>query len=115
MRRLYLALALVLLAPASSRTQPLPPPPAPLGWVFTRYTVCPEPRVCPVVFVSVFDADALNVRDVPDGLPMLALVNGTPLLVLQRVGSWTLVAPVCELTPTYLVTWTGVPLMRCWL
>lgn len=117
MRPIILGLAILLAAIASSRAQYLlpPPPPPPLGWVFTRYTVCPEPAVCPVVFVSV-DADGLNVRAVPDGPPLMALVNGTPLLVLQRVGSWTLVAPACELTPTYLWTWnSGVPLMRCWL
>src|SRR5262245_55692676 len=53
----------------------------PLGWVFTRYTVCPQPRDCPIVFVSV-GADGLNVRTVPDGPPIMALVNGTPLVVL---------------------------------
>jgi len=91
---------------------PMPPPP-PLGWVFTRYTVCPEPRACPVVFVSVA-ADGLNVRAAPDGPPVVSLVNGTPLAVLTRQGSWTLVAPVCELIPTGAFSWTaGVPLTRC--
>jgi hypothetical protein len=94
---------------------PPPPGPPPLGWVFTRYTVCPEPRSCPVVFVSV-DADGLNVRTVPDGPPIMALVNGTPLVVLDRQRSWTLVAPACDLTPTFLWTWnSGVPLNRCWV
>src|SRR5262245_48327019 len=97
-----------------ARAQPLldaPPPPPPLGWVFTRYTVCPEPRTCPVVFVSVY-ADGLNVRG-PDGQPIMSLVNGTPLLVLERQGQWTLVAQACELTPTWAWSWTaGVPLMR---
>ena len=88
-------------------------PPQPLGWVFTRYTVCPEPRSCPVVFVSV-GADGLNVRTVPDGPPTIALVNGTPLLVLDRRGSWTLVAPACPLAPTGLWSVTaGVPLGAC--
>jgi hypothetical protein len=92
----------------------LPPPPQPLGWVFTRYTVCLEPRSCPVVFVSV-DADALNVRD-QGGHPFMAVVNGTPLAVLTRQGQWTLVAPACDLTPTFLTSWTnGVPLSRCWV
>jgi hypothetical protein len=116
-RSLILALVTLLAAIASAPAQPFlePPPPQPIGWVFTRYTVCPEPRVCPVVFVSV-DVDGLNVRVAPDGPPTMALVNGTPLLVLQRIGSWTLVAPACELTPTFLWTWTsGVPLMRCWI
>jgi hypothetical protein len=104
-----------VLMTSAAFAQPLPPPPQPIGWVFTRYTVCPEPAVCPVVFVSVY-ADGLNVRDVPDGLPIMALVNGTPLVVLQRVGSWTLVAPACDLTPTFLWSWTaGVPLNRCWV
>jgi hypothetical protein len=107
------AIAVGLVSPAA--TQPAPLPPMPLGWVFTRYTSCPEPAICPVVFVSV-DADGLNVRAVPDGPPLVALVNGTPLLVLQRVGSWTLVAPACDLTPTFLWSWTaGVPLNRCWV
>lgn len=108
------ALAIGLVSSAAAQPAPLPPPP-PLGWVFTRYTVCPEPALCPVVSVSV-DAEGLNVRpNGPDSPPLMALVNGTPLLVLQRVGSWTLVAPACELTPTFLWTWTGAPLMRCWL
>jgi len=91
-----------------------PPPPQPLGWVFTRYTVCPEPRSCPVVFVSV-GADGLNVRPAgPDSPPIVALVNGTPLVVLDRRGSWTLVAPACPLAPTPLWSWTaGVPLVAC--
>ena len=91
-------------------------PPPPLGWVFTRYTVCLEPRTCPVVFVSV-GADGLNVRPAgPDSPPIMSLVNGTPLGVLDRRGSWTLVAPVCELVPTGAWSWTaGVPLNRCWM
>jgi hypothetical protein len=103
---------------------PLGPPPAayapveaplPLGWVFTRYTVCPEPRVCPVVTVSVA-ADGLNVRAAPDGPPVLSLVNGTPLAVLTRQGQWTLVAAACDLVPTGAWSWTaGVPLSRCWI
>ena len=91
-----------------------PPPPAPLCTVYTRYTVCPEPRTCPVVFVSVA-ADGLNVRG-PDGLPYMALVNGTPLTVLERRGSWTLVAPACDLVPTGAWSITAnVPLNRCWV
>ena len=116
---LVLGIAILLALVASSRAQYLlpeaPPQPQPIGWVYTRYTVCPEPRSCPIVFVSV-GADGLNVRDVPDGVSIMALVNGTPLLVLQRVGSWTLVAPACDLTPTFLWSWTaGVPLNRCWV
>jgi hypothetical protein len=96
--------------PAPS-AQALPPPP--LGWVFTRYTVCPEPRDCPVVFVSVA-ANGLNVRVGPDGPSLMSLVNGTPLLVLTREGGWTLVAPACDLVSTGAFSWTaGVPLNRC--
>jgi hypothetical protein len=90
-----------------------PPPPPPLGWVYTRYTVCPEPRVCPVVFASV-GADGLNVRAAPDGPPVTSVVNGTPLVVLTRQGRWTLVAPACSLVPLY--AWSinaNVPLMGC--
>jgi hypothetical protein len=105
------AIGLALASPAVAQ---MPPPPQPLGWVFTRYTVCPEPRVCPVVFVSVY-ADGLNVRAAPDGPPIMSLVNGTPLIVLDRWQSWTLVAPACDLTPTWAWSWTaGVPLHRCW-
>jgi hypothetical protein len=94
---------------------PPPGPPPPLGWVYTRHTSCPEPRACPVVFVSVA-ADGLNVRPHgPEGPPLMSLVNGTPLLVLTRQGSWTLVAPACELVPTGSWSWTaGVPLNRCY-
>src|SRR5262245_20014286 len=114
MRKLFLAgvAALCLLAgPAHAQIAPVPPPPPPpLGVCYTRYTSCPEPRSCPVVFVSVA-ADGLNVRAAPDGPPLLALVNGTPLVVLERQGSWSLVAPACDLVPTWLWSWTAaVPL-----
>jgi hypothetical protein len=69
----------------------------------------------PVVFVSVA-ADGLNVRVAPDGPPAMALVNGTPLYVLDRQGSWSLVAPACDLVPTWAWSWTaGVPLNRCFV
>lgn len=120
MKRTLIALALAL-ATCGANAQPFPPPPPvaepppPLGWVYTRYTVCPEPVTCPVVFVSV-GADGLNVRVDPDGPPIMSLVNGTPLVVLDRRGSWSLVAPACELVPTGLWSWTaGVPLTRCWI
>jgi hypothetical protein len=100
--------------PAYAPSSP-PPAPPPLGWVYTRYTVCPEPHTCPVVFVSVY-ADGLNVRATPDGPPLFALVNGTPLVVLDRQGQWSLVAAACELTPTWAWSWTAnVPLNRCWI
>ena len=104
------------LPPPPPIEEPPPPPPQPLGWVYTRYTVCPEPRACPVVFVSV-GADGLNVRPAgPDSPPIMALVNGTPLVVLDRRGSWTLIAPACELVPTGVWSWTAnVPLNRCWV
>jgi hypothetical protein len=109
------AMSIAMLAPAHAQMEVAPPPPVPLGWVYTRFTSCPEPRTCPVVFVSVA-ADGLNVRDVPNGAPLLSLVNGTPLLVLAREGSWSLVAPACDLVPTFLWSWTaGVPLNRCWI
>lgn len=92
-----------------------PPPPPPIGWVYTNYTVCEAPRVCPVVYVSV-GADGLNVRTVPNGPATAALVNGTPLVVLDRQGAWTLVAPACDLIPTGAWSWTaGVPLIRCYV
>jgi hypothetical protein len=112
--------AIFALASSSAFAQYLlpdaPPPPQPLGWVFTRYTVCPEPHTCPVVYVSV-GADGLNVRAAgPDSPTIMALINGTPLVVLQRQGSWTLVAPACDLIPTGLWSWTaGVPLSRCYV
>ena len=115
MRKEIYIIAILLIIVMIGKASAQMPPPAPLGWVFTRYTVCPEPRVCPVVFVSV-DADGLNVRVSPDGPPIMSLVNGTPLLVLDRVGSWTLVASACDLTPTWAWSWTaGVPLYRCWI
>jgi hypothetical protein len=38
-------------------------------------------------------ADGLNVRTVPNGYPVMALVNGTVFYPLQRQGDWLLVAP----------------------
>jgi hypothetical protein len=86
------------------------------GWVFTQYTVCNATRFCTVVYVSV-GADGLNVRPAgPDGPAFMALVNGTPLVVLDRQGSWTLVAPACDLGQTGAWSWTaGVPLIRCYV
>jgi hypothetical protein len=114
--RALLAGAALLLSGAAfaQEAPPGPPPPPPLGTVYTRYTVCMEPRTCPIVFVSV-DADGLNVHG-PDGRILMALVNGTPLQVLGRRGELTLVAPACDLTPTWVWSWTAsVPLMRCWV
>jgi hypothetical protein len=63
-------------------------------------------------------ADGLNVRVAPtDQSPaVMALVNGTPLLPMDKRGDWLLVAPGCDLTPTFAWSWTaGVPLNRCWV
>ena len=70
------------------------PPPPPLGWVFGGYTNCGDPS-CGTLFVTV-PADGLNVRTIPNGPAVLSLVNGTPLVVVQRQGDWTLVAPGCS-------------------
>jgi len=106
-------------APPPAYAPSSPPPaaeaPPPLGWVWTRGTSCPEPRACPIVFVSV-EADGLNVRASPDGPPLMSLVNGTPLVVLDRQEHWSLVAAACDLTPTWAWSWNaGVPLNRCWV
>jgi hypothetical protein len=62
------------------------------------------------------DAAGLNVRTAPNGYPVMSLVNGTPLIPLQHAGNWLLVAPACDLTPTWAWSWTaGVPLNRCWV
>ena len=39
---------------------------------------------------------------IPNGPAVLSLLNGTPLVVVQRQGDWTLVAPGCNLAPTGL-------------
>ena len=77
-------------------------PPQPLGWVYMPYTTCAGPPRCSMGAVNV-QADGLNVRSVPNGQPIMALVNGTPLIPLQREGGWLLVAAGCDLTPT----WSG--------
>ena len=88
--------------------------PPPLGWVYGPYTCCVDPH-CSTVVVNVA-VDGLNVRAAPDGYPTMALVNGVPLITLQRQGDWLLVAAGCDLTPTFAWSWTaGVPLNRCWV
>jgi hypothetical protein len=83
----------------------------PIGWVYAPYTVCGE-LGCQVNV----QADGLNVRTVPNGYPVMSLVNGTPLVPLQKQGDWLLVAPACDLTPTWAWSWNaGVPLNRCWV
>ena len=106
------------LPPISPRITPVPPPPPPpLGWVYGPYTACGNPPSCSVGVVSL-QADGLNVRTGPDAAapPTMALVNGTPLIPMDKRGNWILVAAACDLTPTFLWSWTaGVPLNRCWL
>jgi hypothetical protein len=100
------------------RVTVIPPPyqgPPPIGWVFGPYTQCANPPQCSMGVVTV-DASGLNVRTVPNGPPVMALVNGTFLYPLQRQGDWLLVAPACDLTPTWAWSWNaGVPLNRCWV
>jgi hypothetical protein len=106
---------------------PMPKPPArvtvappyqgppPIGWVYGPYTMCGDPPRCSMGIVNV-QADGLNVRTVPNGYPVMSLVNGTPLIPLQKQGDWLLVAPACDLTPTWAWSWNaGVPLNRCWV
>jgi hypothetical protein len=89
--------------------------PPPIGWVYGPYTQCANPPQCSMGVVNV-DASGLNVRVVPNGQPVMALVNGTFLYPLQRQGDWLLVAPACDLTPTWAWSWNaGVPLNRCWV
>jgi|SRR5215471_10439617 len=89
--------------------------PPPIGWVYGPYTQCANPPQCSMGMVSV-DAAGLNVRVVPNGPPIMALVNGTPLYPVRREGAWLLVAAGCDLTPTWAWSWNaGVPLNRCWI
>jgi hypothetical protein len=110
--------------PQDAPTQAEPPPayapnsppsaPPPIGWIYGPYTSCADPPRCSTGFVSV-QADGLNVRSTPDGIPVMALVNGTPFVPLRRDGNWFLISPACELTPTWAWSWTAnVPLNRCW-
>ena len=125
MKKLVLTGIAVLLAisAACAADEELPPPvqaapisPAPpLGWVYEPYTQCADPPRCSMGVVNV-PADGLNVRTAPNGYPVMSLVNGTPLIPLQKEGDWLLVAPACDLTPTWAWSWNaGVPLNRCWV
>src|SRR6516164_5215309 len=97
--------------PARVTVQPQYNGPPPIGWVYGPYTVCGE-LGCQVNV----PADGLNVRTAPNGYPVMSLVNGTPLIPLQKQGNWLLVAPACDLTPTWAWSWNaGVPLNRCWV
>jgi hypothetical protein len=89
--------------------------PPPIGWVYAPYTQCGDPPRCSMGVVSVA-ADGLNVRVTPNGPPVMALVNGTPVIPVGRQGPWLLVAAACDLTPTFAWSWSaGVPLNRCWV
>jgi hypothetical protein len=89
--------------------------PPPIGWVYGPYTQCANPPQCSMGMVNV-DASGLNVRVTPNGPPVMALVNGTPVYPVGKEGPWLLVAPACDLTPTFAWSWTaGVPLNRCWV
>ena len=89
--------------------------PPPLGWVYGPYTMCGDPPRCSTGVVNV-PADGLNVRVAPNGPPVMSLVNGTPLIPLQREGDWLLVTAACDLTPTWAWSWSAnVPLNRCWV
>jgi hypothetical protein len=97
--------------PAQVTVTPRVPGPPPLGWVYGPYTICGE-LGCQVNV----PADGLNVRTVPNGYPVMSLVNGTPVIPLDKQGDWLLVAAGCDLTPTFAWSWTaGVPLNRCWV
>jgi hypothetical protein len=89
--------------------------PPPIGWVYAPYTMCGDPPRCSMGIVNV-QADGLNVRVAPNGPPVMSLVNGTPVIPLQKEGDWLLVAAGCDLTPTFAWSWTvDVPLNRCWV
>ena len=107
MKKLLLAGVMVCAASAAHAQSPL-------GWVYGPYTSCADQR-CSTVVVNVA-ADGLNVRATPDGYPTMSLVNGMPLITLQRQGDWLLVTAGCDLTPTFAWSWTAsVPLYRCWV
>jgi hypothetical protein len=115
MKKLLLAGVAALSIASASIAHAQPPTPPPLGWVYGRYTRCGNPPQCSIGVVHV-GADGLNVRAAPNGPPIMALVNGTPLVPIQRNGDWLLIAAGCDLTPTFLWSWTaGVPLNRCWV
>lgn len=84
-----------------------------LGWVYTGYVTCAD-YGCNSLLVHV-PADGVNVRTFPDGPVSGSLVNGTPLVVLERDGKWFHVAAACDLRPTGVWSDThGVPLSRCY-
>src|SRR5262245_9829544 len=106
--------------PARVTVQPPYQGPPPIGWVYGPYTACVPLAVglgvdpgCSMRIVNV-TAGGLNVRTVPNGPPVMALVNGVPLNPIGREGPWLLVVPICDLTPTWAWSWNAdVPLNRC--
>jgi hypothetical protein len=85
----------------------------PLGWVYAGYVTCADYE-CNSLSVHL-RADGVNVRTFPDGPVIGSLVNGTPLVVLQRTKRWFYVAAGCNLGPTGVWSDTAhVPLSRCY-
>ena len=73
------------LPPPSARVTVAPPyqGPPPIGWVYGPYTQCGDPPRCSMGVVNV-QADGLNVRVAPNGPAVMSLVNGVPLIPLQK-------------------------------
>jgi hypothetical protein len=92
--------------------QPVAPQgPPPDGWVFAPYTTCVKPNPQCTVYVP---ADGLNIRQTPNGQPIVSLVNGTPLHVYGSADHWLLVKVECNLVPLWAWSITAnVPLMIC--
>jgi hypothetical protein len=92
-----------------------PPPPQPMGWIWGRLAPCAAPD-CTILTVQVA-VDGANVRAAPGGPVIGALANGVPIVPLQKVDGWILIAPACPLVPTYTysVTSGGVALSVCGL
>ena len=85
--------------------------PPPDGWVFAPYTTCIKPNAQCVVYVP---ADGLNIRQTPNGQPVVSLVNGTPLHVYGSADHWLLIKVECNLVPLWAWSITAnVPLMTC--
>jgi len=105
MKKLLLT-GIAVLALAGTAAHAQMPPPPPIGWVYGPYTMCGDPPRCSMGVVNV-QADGLNVRVVPNGQPVMLLVNGVPLIPLQKERDWLLVAAGCDLTPTFAWSWTA--------
>ena len=120
MKKLFLTGSAVLraISAAYAADEELPPvaaPPVQAAPIPPANTMCGDPPRCSMGVVNV-PANGLNVRTAPNGYPVMSLVNGTPLIPLQKQGDWLLVAPACDLTPTWAWSWNaGVPLNRCWV